>query len=69
MERDPVCGMYLLKADETLKCKYRGKPHYFCCQKCKEMFVCEPETFISGMHYEMNYSTPKPDKCNCKETN
>ena len=69
MVQDVVCGMYLIKEYDDLKSKYRGKTYYFCCRKCKEMFDSEPETFISGIHYEMSYILPKPDKCNCKEIN
>lgn len=47
MERDPVCGMYLVKVDEALKCKYKGITYYFCCKVCKTKFEKEPGKYIN----------------------
>ena len=68
MERDPVCGMTFNNILDVPRSAYKGAMYYFCCPKCKEMFDKNPETFISGIHFEMNYSAPKPDKCECKDT-
>ena len=54
MERDPVCGMYLVKVDETLKCDYKGTTYYFCCKACKEKFEKEPEKYVNALK-EIHY--------------
>lgn len=53
MERDPVCGMYLVKIDDALKVKYKGKIYYFCCKCCKEAFEKEPERYINSSAVEI----------------
>lgn len=45
MEQDPVCGMYMIKIDESLTSEYEGTRYYFCCPCCKEMFDLNPERF------------------------
>lgn len=68
MELDPVCGMKLNNILDAPRSAYKGVMHYFCCPKCKSMFDNNPGAYISGMHYEFNYSNPKPDKCDCEDT-
>ncbi|GBD91028.1 YHS domain protein [bacterium BMS3Abin04] len=65
MERDPVCGMELNNILDVPRSAYKGGMIYFCCQKCKEMFDNDPETYIPGMHYELNINKHKPYKCEC----
>ena len=67
MERDPVCGMKLNNILEVPLTAYKGKMVYFCCPHCKELFDNNPETYMSGMHYDLNMSNPKPEKCKCED--
>lgn len=46
MEKDPVCGMYLIKVDEKLKSEYRGEVFYFCCPCCKAKFDLNPGKYL-----------------------
>ena len=68
MEWDPVCGMKFNNIQDAPRSIYKGSMVYFCCPKCKEMFDKDPETFISGIHFDLNSSAPKPEKCDCEDT-
>lgn len=46
MEQDPVCEMYMIKVDETLKYEYKEKTYYFCCNSCKVLFEKDPEKYL-----------------------
>lgn len=65
MERDPVCGMELNNILDVPRSAYQGGMIYFCCSRCKEMFDNDPESYISGMHCELNINKTKPYKCDC----
>ncbi len=67
MERDPVCGMELNNILDVPLSAYKGSVIYFCCPKCKQLFDGDPETYISGMYYELNTQKPKPEKCDCDD--
>ncbi len=47
MERDPVCGMYLLEVNDELKSSFEGQVYYFCCPCCKEAFDRNPTAYLS----------------------
>ena len=63
MERDPVCGMEINYILDTPRSAYKGSMIYFCCPVCKKMFDDNPETFISGLHFEFNFSKHQPAEC------
>lgn len=46
MERDPVCGMYLLEVNNELKSNFEGQVYYFCCRSCKEAFDKNPLLYL-----------------------
>ena len=65
-ERDPVCGEMIKQHEAKGISIFKNSKYYFCCPKCKEIFDKNPEIFIHGFHYELNYSETKPDKCDCE---
>lgn len=67
MNYDPVCGMKVNNIMDLPRSAYKGGMYYFCCPKCKEIFDRNPEVIISGLQYEFNHSTIKPDKCECED--
>ncbi len=69
MERDPICGMKFNNILDAPRSIYKGSMVYFCCEICKSIFDTNPETYISGMHYELNFSNITPDECDCDKTN
>lgn len=46
MEIDPVCGMKIYPATAKYKYLYRGKIYYFCCRKCYEKFIENPNYYL-----------------------
>jgi len=43
---DPVCKMTIHLDDKTLKLELKGKPYYFCSQRCMSFFENHPDQFI-----------------------
>ncbi len=68
----PVCGKEIKKSEAKVTYEYKGKTYYFCCEKCKEAFIKNPEKSIEKkaemkevytcpMHPEVK--SDKPGKC------
>jgi len=45
---DPVCGMKVRAAPETLHTTYQGHEVYFCSESCRDSFAEHPEEFEKG---------------------
>lgn len=68
----PVSGEVMKKAEAKVSSEYQGKTYYFCCEKCKEEFVKDPEKYIQKKaEIKEAYTCPmhpdvksdKPGKC------
>lgn len=66
----PVSGKEIKKSEAKATYEYQGKVYYFCCEKCKEKFVKNPEKYIQKkektvytcpMHSDVK--SDKPGKC------
>ncbi|MFQ6082063.1 MAG: heavy metal-binding domain-containing protein [Candidatus Aminicenantia bacterium] len=68
----PVSGKEMKKSEAKASYEYKGKTYYFCCEKCKEKFMKDPEQYIQKkaemkevytcpMHSELK--SDKPGKC------
>ena len=68
----PVSGKVTKKSEAAATYEHEGKMYYFCCEKCKEAFIENPEKYIQKkaemkevytcpMHPEVK--SDKPDKC------
>lgn len=42
---DPVCGMQVVGADESLTIDYKGRQFQFCSAPCRDTFRADPEKF------------------------
>lgn len=42
---DPVCGMQVVGADESLTIDYKGHQYQFCSTMCRDTFRTDPEKF------------------------
>jgi Cu+-exporting ATPase len=42
---DPVCGMQVVGADESLTIDYKGHIYQFCSTTCRDTFRADPEKF------------------------
>jgi len=74
----PVSGKEIKKAEAKASYEYQGKMYYFCCEKCKEKFMKNPEKYIHKkaeekavytcpMHSEVKSHEPgKCPKCGMK---
>jgi len=47
--KDPVCGM-IIDVEEALKIVYKGKMIYFCSEKCKNVFLKNPDRYAGKIH-------------------
>jgi Cu+-exporting ATPase len=45
MDKDPVCGMAVSRADVAGSSSYQGRTFYFCSPACKERFDAQPQRF------------------------
>jgi Cu+-exporting ATPase len=43
---DPVCGMQVESANESLTMAYKGHEHKFCSSTCRDTFRANPEKFV-----------------------
>jgi len=68
----PVSGKVMKKAEAKATYEYQGKTYYFCCEKCKEEFIKNPEkysqkktevkeVYTCSMHPDVK--SDKPGKC------
>ncbi|MFQ6108842.1 MAG: heavy metal-binding domain-containing protein [Candidatus Aminicenantales bacterium] len=68
----PVSGKQIKKSEAKATYEYEGKTYYFCCEKCKEEFIKNPEKYTKKkeeakevytcpMHPEVK--SDKPGKC------
>lgn len=74
----PVNGKEIKKSEAKATYEYEGKTYYFCCEKCKEEFIKNPEkytqkkaemkeVFTCPMHPEVKSDEPgKCPKCGMK---
>jgi Cu+-exporting ATPase len=46
MDKDPVCGMAVSRADVGGQTAYQGKTYYFCSPACKQRFDSDPGRFL-----------------------
>ena len=42
---DPVCGMQVVGAEESLTIDYKGRQFQFCSTTCRDTFRTDPEKF------------------------
>lgn len=47
-EKDPVCGMSVDPDTTKYRAEHRGSTYFFCCDGCQEMFVANPEKYLSA---------------------
>jgi YHS domain-containing protein len=45
---DPVCGMWLNKADAPAKIEYQGTAYFFCTGECREKFAENPHRYLTA---------------------
>jgi Cu+-exporting ATPase len=43
---DPVCGMQVVSAEESLIMEYKGHEYKFCSTTCRDTFRADPEKFV-----------------------
>ncbi|MGD8323401.1 MAG: heavy metal translocating P-type ATPase [Gammaproteobacteria bacterium] len=56
---DPVCGMTVDPAS-SLSHVYQGVTYYFCCQRCNDRFVSDPEHYLNSDRTEEAAHTAAP---------
>ena len=54
---DPICGMTVDTATAKHMTDYAGQTFYFCCARCKEKFIAEPDRYL---HPEPQAAEPVP---------
>lgn len=67
----PVSGKQIKKSEAKATLEHEGKTYYFCCEKCKEEFVKNPEKYTQKKAETTIYTCPmhpevqadKPGKC------
>lgn len=68
----PVSGKSFKKSEANVSYDFKGKTYFFCCEKCKEVFMKDPEkytqkkctkkeVYICPMHPDIRLD--KPGKC------
>jgi protein SCO1/2 len=45
---DPVCRMEVRGAADSIQATVDGKTYYFCCPDCRDDFVANPKSFLTG---------------------
>ncbi len=45
--KDPVCGMSVDPHTARHTAMHAGRPYYFCCARCREKFLADPEKYLS----------------------
>jgi len=48
--KDPICGMTIDVSTAKYKSEFEGKPFYFCCGACKQMFDQQPDNHVLVHH-------------------
>lgn len=43
---DPVCGMPVVVSANTPSAEHEGATYHFCCQRCRETFLRDPQPFV-----------------------
>ncbi len=46
---DPVCGMTVTAAEETLSLSHDGSTYYFCCAGCRQAFESSPAAYVNRL--------------------
>ena len=64
-EADPVCGMQVDPETAEHRAEHAGETYLFCCARCRDRFVADPERFLSGQaaapepaHADATYTCP-----------
>src|SRR5215468_3738258 len=47
--RDPICGMMVDSVTAKFRSEFSGRPVYFCCRHCKEMFDQDPVRYSAAL--------------------
>jgi P-type Cu+ transporter len=45
MDKDPVCGRAVTRADVGAESRYQGRSYFFCSTGCKERFEADPKRY------------------------
>ncbi|MBQ7392866.1 MAG: heavy metal translocating P-type ATPase [Lentisphaeria bacterium] len=64
---DPICGMTVAQPPK-ISCRYNGKTYGFCCERCKDKFLADPE---KALHPPMidpicGMTVAQPPKISCR---
>ena len=46
MEKDPVCGMGVDRANAQHTSEHQGKTYYFCAPGCRRAFEADPQKYL-----------------------
>jgi xanthine dehydrogenase accessory factor len=47
--KDPICGMMVDSVTAKFRSEFSGRPVYFCCRHCKEMFDQDPVRYSAAL--------------------
>ena len=47
--KDPICGMMVASVTARFRSEFSGRPVYFCCRHCKEMFDQDPVRYSAAL--------------------
>jgi len=47
--KDPICGMMVDSVTARFRSEFSGRPVYFCCRHCKEMFDQDPVRYSAAL--------------------
>ena len=47
--KDPICGMIVDSVTAKFRSEFSGRPVYFCCRHCKEMFDQDPVRYSAAL--------------------
>ena len=54
---DPVCGMMVDPAPDTINCEHQGQTYFFCCNGCCAKFQADPERYLTPSDLDTDVST------------
>jgi Cu+-exporting ATPase len=58
--KDPVCGMTVAPAEGTASFVHGARTYYFCCTRCREKFLAQPERYLDPAYRPMGMGTAAP---------
>lgn len=50
VDKDPVCGMEIKKADQIINSEHLGRTFHFCSARCKKLFDLNPGKYMPVSH-------------------